>query len=218
VSFDGIARCYRSLEKIAFGQGLQRCRVAFLDVIDPPRRALILGEGNGKFLCELLRVCPEVEVDCIDASAIMLRLARRRVRNKVPTGETRVRFLHQDILAWVAPSDHYDLLVTHFVLDCFRQQQLADIVAKLAHAATDPATWLIADFCIPTKGIPRMRARLLLAIMYRFFRATASIDATELIDPAPFIRAQSFALKRTMEFQRGALQSQCWQKKDRSKS
>ena len=55
VSFDSIAPAYRTLETIAFGGALQRARVACLGEIGTPRRALIVGEGNGRFLCELLR-------------------------------------------------------------------------------------------------------------------------------------------------------------------
>ena len=79
MSFDALAPWYRMLEWVAFGDELQRCRVAFLKEITGPRRALIVGEGNGRFLCELLRLHPGVEVDCLDASDHMLRLARKRV-------------------------------------------------------------------------------------------------------------------------------------------
>lgn len=212
MSFDALAPWYRTLEGIAFGNALQRCRVACLGEIAAPRCALIVGEGNGRFLSELLRLHPGVEVDCIDASDRMLRLARKRVEREPGDGK-RVRFLHEDILSWIAPERHYDLVVTHFVLDCFPEAELAGVVKKLARAATDDARWLHADFCLPARGVARLRARGCLATMYWFFRITARIPASELIDPTPFLRAEGFALARQHFFRRGMLKSEMWERK-----
>jgi ubiquinone/menaquinone biosynthesis C-methylase UbiE len=210
VSFDTIAPWYRALERIAFGNDLQRCRVACLGEITAPRRALIVGEGNGRFLCELLRLHPEVEVDCIDASARMLQLARERIERELPERASRVWFLQQDITAWSMPELHYDLIVTHFVLDCFPKAALTGIVRKLARAATHDVNWLLADFCIPAKGMARLHAMLWLVAMYLFFRFAARIQAKELIDPTPLLRAEGFALKRQRFFRKGMLKSEIW--------
>jgi ubiquinone/menaquinone biosynthesis C-methylase UbiE len=210
VSFDTIAPWYRTLEWIAFGDGLQRCRIACLGEIVAPRRALIVGEGNGRFLCELLRWHPGVEIDCVDASQRMLQLARKRLERESPEAVPRVRFLQHDLASWTPPEHHYDLLVTHFFLDCFAQAQLAAIVRKLAQAASENANWLLADFCIPPQSVARFRARAWLAVMYRFFRLTAGIDARQLIDPTPFLRGQGFVLARQHVFQRGMLKSEMW--------
>src|SRR6266850_33660 len=158
VSFDVLAPYYGTLERIVFGSDLQRCRVACLSEIDTARRALIVGEGNGRFLCELLRMHPEIEIDCIDASQRMLQLARKGVEDQLPGQAERVRFLHQDITSWAAPEHRYDLLVTHFFLDCFPEPVLAGIIKKLARSATNDANWLLADFCLPRKGMTRLRA------------------------------------------------------------
>lgn len=212
MSFGALAPWYRTLEWIAFGDDLQRCRVACLSEIGAPRRALILGEGNGRFLCELLRLHPGVEVDCLDASDQMLRLARKRIERELPERVESVRFLHQDITSWAAPERHYDLVVTHFVLDCFPEVALSGITKKLAHAATDDANWLLADFCIPGNGWARRRARGWLAVMYSFFRLTARIQTTELVDPTPFMQAVGFGLARQLLFRKGMLKSERWRR------
>lgn len=209
MSFDALAPWYRTLEWIAFGDDLQRCRVACLGEI-APRCVLIVGEGNGRFLCELLRLHPGIEIDCLDASLRMLQLARRRVERELPELAQGVRFFHQDITSWKAPERRYDLLVTHFVLDCFPEPALTGIIRKLASAATDDATWLLADFCVPPNGMAKIRARAWLAAMYFFFRATARIPANELIDPDPLVRAERFGLARRHLFRNGMLKSDRW--------
>jgi ubiquinone/menaquinone biosynthesis C-methylase UbiE len=210
VSFDTLAPWYRTLEWIAFGDDLQRCRTACLDEIVAPRRALIVGEGNGRFLCELVRRHPGVEVDCVDVSQRMLQLARKRLERESVEALPRVRFLQHDLTSWSPPARHYDLVVTHFFLDCFEEAQLAAVVGKLAQATTEGAQWLLADFYVPTNGVARLQARAWLAVMYRFFRLTAGIGARQLIDSSPFLRGEGFALARQHTFRQGMLKSEMW--------
>ena len=74
MSFDLLAPHYRWLETIVFGNALQKARTCWISNIPRPKRTLLLGAGNGRFLCELLQVHPDV--DCLDASERMLQLAR----------------------------------------------------------------------------------------------------------------------------------------------
>jgi ubiquinone/menaquinone biosynthesis C-methylase UbiE len=191
VSFDPVAPHYRWLETIAFGNALQRARTCWIDTIARPKRTLIVGEGDGRFLCELVRAYPKINVDCIDASEAMLQLARARLRRMHPESFSRVQFVREDILKW-SPRKSYDLLVTHFVLDCFPGRELQAIIAKLASAAEPGAVWLIADFTTPRKRFARAHGRLWLRMMYTFFRTTAGIAANELVDPAPCLAGRGF--------------------------
>ncbi|MFN2621567.1 MAG: class I SAM-dependent methyltransferase [Chthoniobacterales bacterium] len=208
MSFDAVAPWYRTLETITFGNALQRARVACLGEIGSPRRGLIVGEGNGRFLAELLRTQPAVKVDCIDASERMLQLAQQRLGHNA----RRVRFLREDIRSWMPLPGQYDLVVTLFFLDCFSADQLADIVRKLSNAATRNAVWLLADFRVPSSGFDRLRARAWLAAMYAFFRVAAGIEARQLVDPSPFLRAVGFILERQDLFRHGMLKSELWRR------
>ena len=62
MSFDTLAPIYRPLEAVLAGGVLQLCRTSFLAESVDRRRALILGEGPGRFLVELLRINPSIEV------------------------------------------------------------------------------------------------------------------------------------------------------------
>ena len=210
MSFDAVAPWYRALETIAFGDALQRCRVACLNEIESPRQALVVGEGNGRFLCELLRAYPGVQVDCVDASERMLQLARSRIEMEQPDRADQVRYLLRDMTSWAPSDNHYDLVVTHFLLDCFPEAELADVIKNLASAARSEAVWLLADFRLPDGGFARPQARVWLVAMYQFFRLTARIRATELIDPTPYLQANGFALAGQHLFRRGMLKSELW--------
>jgi SAM-dependent methyltransferase len=112
VSFDRVAPHYRWLETVVFGNQLQQARGAFVREIRPPRRALIVGEGDGRFLAQLLST-GEPWIDCVEVSAGMIALARKRTCN------ARVTFIQCDIRDLTLCEAQYDLLVSHFFLDCF---------------------------------------------------------------------------------------------------
>jgi ubiquinone/menaquinone biosynthesis C-methylase UbiE len=206
VSFDRVAPHYRWLETLVFGKQLQRARVAFVREIGSPRRVLIVGEGNGRFLAEFVRLHPGAAVDCIEASARMIELARARI----PDG--RVNFIHRKMEEVSLETGSYDLLVTHFFLDCFGEETLAPVIAKLANSATPDAQWLVADFCAPAKGWRHLPARFLLASMYFFFRAVARIEARRLIDYRPLLRQHGFEPTKEMLSPNEMIRSEYWRR------
>jgi len=207
LGFDTIAPHYRSLETITFGNKLQAARVAFLHQVKAPKRALIVGEGNGRFLQALLQTHRDVVVDCVDSSLQMLQLARERIAHAA-----NVRFLHEDLTVWSPEENAYDLIVTHFFLDCFTHDEIARIVGKLARAATGNAIWLLADFSNPPAGLARIHAWVWLNVMYRFFRLTTGISGSELIDPSEFLQLHGFHLAQRNLWRCGLIKSDLWQR------
>ena len=199
------------MESIAFGDALQRSRIACLTEIDPPRKALLVGEGNGRFLAALLTRYPDVAVDCIDASSRMLQIASRRLE-RASKYDAKVQFIHEDVRSSIGLTTRYDLIVTHFFLDCFPERTARTLVKKLGSVATHHATWLLADFRLPNNKISRFRARIWLKAMYLFFRFTTRIEADDLVDPEPFLVAEQFNLIRQHLFRGGLLKSELWQR------
>lgn len=204
MNFDRVASHYHGLETIVFGNQLQQARVAFIGEIERSRRVLIVGEGNGRFLAELHKAS-EAEIDCIEASSRMISLARKRA------GVGRTNFVLGDIREVPLLAKHYDLIVSHFFLDCFAEAALSEVIAKLATAAAPNARWLIADFRCPPRGWRRWRARTLVGMMYLFFRAVAGIEARHLADYSPFLRASGFSLTKELSSRHGEICSQLWQ-------
>lgn len=207
MSFDFIAPHYRWLESIAFANTLQQARTFYLDQISTPHRVLIAGEGNGRFLREFARKFPETCIDCVDASGRMLQLARVQLRDDEGG---RIRFFKNDLLRWLPEENVYDVIVTHFFLDCFSEREIERLVATLAKAATPNAIWLLADFSIPPEPLWRLHAKAWLWIMHRFFRGVARISARKLTDPSPFLEAKEFRCVQREQWRLGLVESQLW--------
>lgn len=213
MSFDPLARHYRWLEYLAFGRALERCRLAFVHRAAKADRALILGEGDGRFLRELLRINPTLRVDCLEASGAMLEQARTRLARELERRPDRVRFIQTDATAWSYPENTYDLIVTHFFLDCFTSKTIDTLLPCIARSAKTEARWLIADFQSPPGGWQRWRAQLWLKFLYEFFRKTTRLEGYEVFDHAPLLRTLGFACVETELSQHALLCSALWQRR-----
>ena len=137
----------------------------------------------------------------------MLARARKRVERL-----DGINFICADALAWTAPEGAFDLIVTHFFLDCFRAEQLELLIAGLARAAGPRANWLLADFRTAPAGMARFRSRVILWLMYRFFCAATQMPATTLTPPDAFLERHGFRLRERVVYDWGLLHSDRWQK------
>src|SRR6476620_7277170 len=98
MSFDTLAPHYRWMERVLAGEKLQRCRTEFLPKITAPKRALLVGEGTGRFLSAFVGRFPQSKITCLDASKKMLTESKRSI-----TSATAVEFIHADIFDWQIP-------------------------------------------------------------------------------------------------------------------
>ncbi len=207
MSFDRVAPFYRTLERLVFGDQLQQARLAFVRDLPTPRRVLIVGEGDGRFLAEFVRVHPGAKIDCVDASARMIALARSRLG-----AGAEVNFVQADLREFSLEKDCYDLVVTHFFLDCFAGVALREMVQKLANAATAQAAWLLADFRIPEAGWRRLYARFSIRAMYLFFRLTSGLGTRRLEDPSPALQAAGFERAQQRLARCGTIKAELWRR------
>ena len=206
MGFDRVAGCYQLLERVVYGRALQSARVAQLGNLEKvPQRVLILGDGDGRFLEALLAAMPEAEVEVVEASAKMIGLARRRV------GEAAGVTFHHMLFEDFSPVGRFDLVVSHFFLDCFRAGEIEAIIGKIVAVLEDDGSWLISDFQIPEQGrLRRLRARMLLWVMYRFFNLVAGLKARFLVDPELIIKSLGLVLKGRKVSNAGFLRADRW--------
>jgi ubiquinone/menaquinone biosynthesis C-methylase UbiE len=199
------------LEWVLAGEKLQRCRTAFLSQVRNANEVLVLGEGNGRFLLECRKLLGSARIICVDASLQMLELARQRL-GRADVNLEGIEFVHADVLTWAPPKRAFDLIITHFFLDCFKAEQLEPLLTALARASCPGAAWLIADFQIPNKGIGRWRAQVIHRIMYAFFRLATRLPARQLTAPDPFLTSRGFYLRDRLVSDWGLLRSDIWQR------
>lgn len=213
--FGRLAQVYETLERAVYGDLLQRARLALVDELTGAKRILILGEGDGRFVLALLQRHKTCSVTVLEHSPGMVTRARARLEACLPEARARVTFQQEDALKAGFSAHEYDAVVTNFFLDLFSEVQLRPLLESLDACLEPGGLWLLSDFAPPSAvhdGRQRLLSRLLLPLMYTFFRLTTGLPATRLVSPQPFLQACGLRLERAERFRGGFVYAELWQK------
>ena len=167
-------------------------------------QALVLGDGDGRFTARLLARNAKVQVTAVDASGAMLRLLSRRCAGY----QHRLNVVQCDVRGY-CPEPGSDLVVTHFLLDCFTDDEVNSIVPRVAATAAQNAFWLVSEFHVPG-GWLAWPAWLFVRGLYLAFRTLTGLRVTRLPDYAVTLRRCGFEILAEAESLGGMLTSQIW--------
>ena len=181
-NFDLVANFYPLLEQLVFGSTLNQARGFFAREIGTGKEILLIGEGNGRFLCEMMKQTSSASFTVVDSSARMLAAAGRRIAPITPS--RRIEWICADFLKWPAPVALYDRVVTHFFLDLFGSDRICQIVEKISRITTEDALWVNVDFTPEGRGLHQ---KILMWTQYRFFHRFSGIEASRLFDARSWI-------------------------------
>jgi hypothetical protein len=177
-NFDRVAHIYRWAEYLSLGPLLKRTREHFLPHVSGCSKALVLGDGDGRFLSQLFHQNPQLQALAIDTSATMLHLLSKRcafARNRLQTMQTSAT--NPIALETIEPPD---LIVTHFFLDCLNQTELDDLTHRLAAQTSSGTLWLLSDFALPDSRVLRPFAALYIRSLYLAFRILTGLRVKQL--------------------------------------
>lgn len=221
-NFDPVARIYRWAEYLTLGRSLERCRLHYLPQLRHCTRALVLGDGDGRFLAQLLLRNNSLTADAVDSSDAML--ARLQSRAKLAKASGRVALHHADAMRFDPPASDYDLVATHFFLDCFTDDELAILVPRIADHAVNGALWIFSDFNVPGPGaiefsaktaaqiVARVMASAIVRSLYFAFRLLTGLRSTHLPDHAAALTSAGFRRLGQHLSLYGLLTTELWQK------
>jgi SAM-dependent methyltransferase len=229
---DGIAPFYVWIERAAFGKRLERHRLAFLDCAAGARRALVLGDGDGRFVAALAARYPGLGIDCVELSARMVALAKKRLGHKgqrvcivqgdaltVPLpfpglggGGAALAAWKGGLLAGMPALPRYDVVYSHFFLDCFTAGQISVLAGRIASASGAGTRWVISDFRRAESGWRKVFTALWIKTMYVFFRVVTGLEQQELPDHHAALREHGFQLREERVSMAGLIVSECWQR------
>lgn len=208
-NFDPVARIYRWAEYILLGPFLQRARTYFLDQLPTLRHALVLGDGDGRFLASLLHRQTALHAISIDTSQKMLSLLSHRCRSEA----SRVQTLHTSALTFT-PSDDTDLIATHFFLDCLTQMELDSLTRNFSAHLRPGTLWLLSDFGQPAPRLLRPFAAIYIRTLYIAFRILTGLRVRHLPDPQTSLKNAGFECLGRRSICFGFIYAEMWRKKD----
>jgi SAM-dependent methyltransferase len=208
--FDRLARLYRAMEYLSFGPMLERCRYSHLVQLTGARRALVIGDGDGRFVRELLIANRQIHADVIDASPAMLRRLTRRVSRAKTI--SRLTVACADARTFAPAATGYDLVVTHFFLDCLTATDTQQLIARIRPHLVPGARWLVSEFDVPAAGPLRVwLSRGIIAALYTAFRLLTGLAVREIPPWRQLLAHSGFTRTASHTWLGGLLTSELWE-------
>jgi ubiquinone/menaquinone biosynthesis C-methylase UbiE len=197
--FDVLAPLYDRFASLVYGSAIHEAQLFFLKAIPSSANVLILGGGTGWLLAELLKMQPEAKVWYIEASVKMLEQAQRKLSEQQ---KSQVKFIHgtEDSI----PREiQFHAVITGFYLDLFLPATLRRVIDTIAASLVPGSVWLVSDF-IARKV---WWQRILLKVMYTFFRWCCGIEAKQLPPWEQYMTAHGWELREEQLFFHGFIKS-----------
>jgi Methyltransferase domain len=211
-NFNRLARLYRWMEFFSFGPLLALTRGTFVNRLRDRRKALVLGDGDGRFTARLLRANAEVHVDAVDGSGAMLAALLSRAGQNARRVSTQIA----DIRAWspLGPDpgseEPYDLIATHFFLDCLTAEEVESVAGQTRRRAAPGALWVVSEFAVPSGWFGLLIARPIVAGLYHAFGMLTGLTVRALPDYARALRGTGFRLLERRLRLSGLLVAELW--------
>ena len=198
--FDGIAQYYDSLARLVFGDSIRLCQLEYLDKIPPGAQVLILGGGTGWLLSELKKINPTCRVWYLESSIRMLEITKARFDG---VSNPEIVFIHgteKNLQEYAAI--HFDAVITNFYFDLFTSTSLSTVLRDIKECLKPGVMLLVSEFVAWTRW-----HRLLLFLMYRFFRWVCSIEARNMPDWEDQLQKNGFVQRSEASFFFGFIKS-----------
>ncbi len=208
--FDRIARPYRLMEYLSFGPMLESCRFHWVPHLARSRRALVFGDGDGRFLAKLLSANLDLQAEAVDASSAMLHLLMKRI--SCLSALHRITAICADARLFLPSGTRYDLVVTHFFLDCLTGPEADALITRVRARLAPGARWLVSEFQIPVSG--RFRAWLargIISALYAAFRLLTGLSVRKLPPWADLLARHGFRRRASHSSLGGLLVSELWE-------
>jgi len=193
-SFDRIAWLYDPLVRLVFGTTMRKSQVRFLDAIRPGSAILILGGGTGWILDDVFARTRECRVYYVENSRAMMERARKHAQG------FDVAFIAG---SWEQlPDVCFDVVITHYFLDLFSDTTLKRMCEEIRARLKNNGAWLVSDFVIS-----RWWHRIMIWVMYRFFRISCKIEGLHLPDWEEHVAKAGFISREHAFFYGGFMKS-----------
>lgn len=168
--FNRIAGIYDPLARFVFGSSLIQSQLYFLPQLKDCKNILVLGGGTGRSLKDLRIINSNAKIVFIDASANMLKRARKNI------GDDRIEFICGSVDE-IPLSEKYDAVILYNFLDLFSNESLSYSLKQIKMTTDRNSLWLVADFVSIN-----LWHRLLLRVMYLFFYFSTGLTTQTLPD------------------------------------
>ncbi|MEK9772887.1 MAG: class I SAM-dependent methyltransferase [Opitutae bacterium] len=208
MNFDKVAPFYSFLEKIAFGNKLQVARIAFLERLTRSQNILLIGEGRGRVLAEILRNNSQATITVVESSSSMVYMIKKTVQ---PDELKRVTFVNSSFQKFFCRKK-FDAVCTCFFWDCFSEKELRSGLSQMHKLTQSKGLWINVDFAfLPSSSVfSNLPHKFTLHILYGFFQISCGLTVNNLTPIGPIASQVGFELAESLKFNAPSLSSEIY--------
>ncbi|WP_299818898.1 class I SAM-dependent methyltransferase [uncultured Pontibacter sp.] len=208
--FNRVAPFYDSLARLIYGDALQKAQLHLLPFIPDQSKVLVIGGGSGWLLEQLILTGKQLAVLYLEAAPGMLTRAEAKYKSITQPHACQITF-RLGTEAALQPHEHFDCVITPFLLDLFPPKRLQQLMQKLSAALTPEGRWLFADFWPVQQPAPWWQ-KVLTFGMYTFFGAVSGVEAKKLPDYSRHFQELDFREIATRPFYGGFVQAKVFER------
>jgi hypothetical protein len=140
----------------------------------------------------------------------MLHLLRDRVSKQ---GDLhRLKTTCADARIFGPPTADYDLVVTHFFLDCLTECETDRLITRLRPHLAPRARWLVSEFQVPRTGVVQTRiAQAIIFALYAGFRLLTGLTIRKVPPWRMLLACHGFTRKASRSWLGGLIVSELWE-------
>ena len=204
-NYDRAAVFYDRVSKLVFGSAIDNAQKELVKFPFSGNRIIIAGGGTGLLLEELAKMpIASLQITFVELSEKMLQLARRR-----NAGHHKVTFVRSAIEDF--PLQHeFDVVITPFLFDNFNAVKAKHVFDHLDKMVSPGGIWLFADFYLAARA--PVWQRLLLRLMYLFFKIIAKVEARRLPEIDHLFHAARYNCRKNNFFYKGFIHAKVFEK------
>ena len=210
VSFQRVASYYDQLASLAFGNTIRQAQLHYLQVIPKGSLVIIVGGGTGWILEDLILSGLCKKITFVETAPAMLRKARDVFAHTKGTSEVEVEFVLGSETT-INDNTQFDVVLTFFLLDLYPTPKATEIVQRLSVNLKKEGLWLFADFD-PKSRPQKLWQRILLWLMFRFFRLTTNLSNQALPEYSSIFSNSKLEHKHSTYFYHSFIRSAVYQK------
>ncbi len=208
--WDALAGVYQAIERIIFGDQLQAARRRLVDWAPQEGKVVIVGEGDGRLLVELLQARPNLAIRVLEPSRGMREEITSRVAGECgePMGN-RVTLVPEPWQSTAGAFRDVDAVILPFLLDLHSHDEIRILARELRDAQVTQV--FIAEFTVPAGNAwQNLRARLILRGLYFAARRFTGLKVKSLPDYPEIFREAGFSLRDHETFSQAAVIAEMW--------
>ncbi len=211
-NYDKIAHSYDFLSRLIFQNAQLDAQTEQLKHLSAKNKILIVGGGTGWILREIEQLeLIGLEITYVEISAKMMKQAKKKTRSP-----QSIQFVHCAIEDFKT-DEQFDIIHTAFLFDNFALQRMENVFKQLDATLKPGGLWLFADFDYSTQNTSLWK-KLMLKVMYAFFRKIAQVEAKALVDTDKCFNHTNYKKVHQQKYYSSFIEATVYQKPDTVKT